>query len=120
MPVDAGRTKTAKKKKKAAKSTKVRRAVPLKPLHSLNSQMKNATKKMVDQVLTRISPKVEGQLKQLAEKFENSPLYLTDIKLLGLKVLERTRQAIKSEKVQRAKDNIKARAKASRSKKKED
>ncbi len=82
--VDAKATKNAKsgrplKSKKFLRTKKVATALT------------KTTKKMVDQILLKVSPSVEAQIQQLGHNLNKSPLNVDHLKMLGFKVLERAK-----------------------------
>ena len=78
--------KTKKKiiKKAKKKTTKVNNKSRL---HAVQK----TTKKMVDDFLLKVNPQVQKQVDQLRTTLEKTPTSMADLKMLGIKVLERAK-----------------------------
>lgn len=91
-------TKNSGKKKSAAGVKSQRKSsqksVPAKRFaktKKVATAVTKTTKKMVDQVLLKVSPGIETKIQQLGQSLQNSPLNVDHLKLLGFKVLEKAK-----------------------------
>jgi hypothetical protein len=53
--------------------------------------VKRTTKKMVDDFLIKVNPQVQKQVDHLKSTLEKTPTSISDLKMLGLRVLERAK-----------------------------
>jgi hypothetical protein len=103
MTTKSGSSGKGRKKKAGASSQK-------------GSGLKKTTKKMVDQILLSVSPKIEKQLEQLRLTLDKTPTSIDEFKFLGYKVLERARTLSSTLRSEAAKRTAKKVVKKSKSK----
>ena len=64
------------------------------------------TKKMVDQILLKVSPNIESQIQQMGQNLNKSPLGMDHLKALGFRVLEKARSISAGLRSERAKKRV--------------